>query len=105
MAAPRRWSRVNMLPLGDNLADTVDKSQGADHDTSEPTDTTPAESSPGTSVVPSSSLFTPSPAALFPIARVQKLEAKMATLLHYIQPWMQKSITEAEDRIENKVAQ
>lgn len=29
----------------------------------------------------------------------------MTTLLHYIQPWMQKSIGEAEDQIENKVAQ
>lgn len=28
----------------------------------------------------------------------------MSTLLHNIQPWMQKSIAEAEDRIEKRVA-
>ncbi|KAG5581727.1 hypothetical protein H5410_052354 [Solanum commersonii] len=29
-----------------------------------------------------------------------KLEAQMATLLHHIQPWMQKSIAESEARVE-----
>ena len=27
----------------------------------------------------------------------------MATLLHHIQPWMQKSITESEERLERKM--
>ena len=27
----------------------------------------------------------------------------MATLLHHIQPWMQKSITEPEERLEHKI--
>ncbi|KAG5577626.1 hypothetical protein H5410_057760 [Solanum commersonii] len=38
-----------------------------------------------------------------PLARVQKLEAQMATLLHHIQPWMQKSIAESEARVECKM--
>ena len=29
----------------------------------------------------------------------------MATLLHYIQPWMQNSITELEERLERKMVQ
>ena len=29
----------------------------------------------------------------------------MATLLHHIQPWMQRSITEAEERLERKMVQ
>ena len=29
----------------------------------------------------------------------------MATLLHHIQPWMQKSITESEERLERKIVQ
>ena len=29
----------------------------------------------------------------------------MATLLHHIQPWMQKSITDSEDRLERKMVQ
>ena len=29
----------------------------------------------------------------------------MATLLHHIQPWMQRSITESEERLERKMMQ
>ena len=29
----------------------------------------------------------------------------MATLLHHIHPWMQRSITEAEERLERKMVQ
>ena len=29
----------------------------------------------------------------------------MATLLHHIQPWMQRSIAKAEDRLEQKIVQ
>ncbi|KAG5611135.1 hypothetical protein H5410_022416 [Solanum commersonii] len=32
-----------------------------------------------------------------------KLEAQMATLLHHIQPWMQKSIAESEARVERRM--
>ena len=41
--------------------------------------------------------------ALVPLARVQKLEAQMATLLHHIHLWMQKSITESEERLKRKM--
>ena len=34
---------------------------------------------------------------------VQKLEAQMATLLHHIQPWMQRSIAEAKERLEQRM--
>ncbi|KAG5580200.1 hypothetical protein H5410_050827 [Solanum commersonii] len=42
-------------------------------------------------------------AAVVPLSRVQKLEAQMATLLHHIQPWMQKSIAESEARVERRM--
>ena len=42
---------------------------------------------------------------MVPLARVQKLEAQMATLLHHIQPWMQRSIAEAEERLERRIVQ
>ena len=29
----------------------------------------------------------------------------MATLLHHIQPWLKKSITESEERLERKIVQ
>ena len=68
------------------------------------TDTTLVESIPGSSTAPSSSRSAPFP-ALVPLARVQKLEAQMATLLHHIQPWMERFITEAEERLERKMVQ
>ena len=88
--------------MGENHPERVEKSQGNNHSAFEPTDTTLVESTRGTSVAPSSSHSTPS-AILVPITRVQKLEAQMATLLHHIQLWMQKSIIEAEDRVEKKI--
>ena len=72
--APRRGPRPELAPLADDLSDTAAS-----------TDTTPVESILGSSIAPSSSCSTPFP-ALVPLARVQKLEAQMATLLHYIQP-------------------
>ncbi|KAG5615758.1 hypothetical protein H5410_015582 [Solanum commersonii] len=36
-------------------------------------------------------------------SEVQKLEAQMATLLHHIQPWIQKSIVESEARVERRM--
>ena len=52
---------------------------------------------------PSYSHFTPS-AALVPIARVPNLDSRMATLFHHIKLWMQRSIAEVEDRVENKIS-
>uniref|UniRef100_M1DN05 Integrase core domain containing protein n=1 Tax=Solanum tuberosum TaxID=4113 RepID=M1DN05_SOLTU len=42
-------------------------------------------------------------ATVVPLARVQKLEAQIATLLHHIQPWMQKTIAEFEAIIERRM--
>ncbi|KAG5581492.1 hypothetical protein H5410_052119 [Solanum commersonii] len=55
-------------------------------------------------MAPSSTRSTPQlGATVVPLARVQKLEAKMAILLHHIQPWMQKSIVEFEARMERMI--
>ena len=89
-------------PFGEKLADTVAHARTATQATSVPTDTTPVESIPGSSPAPSSSRTAPLPLPA-PLARVQKLEAQMATLLHHIQPWMQKAITESEARMERKM--
>ena len=66
------------------------------------TDTTSVESIPGISTASCSSLRDPLP-ALVPLARVQKLKAQMATLLHHIKLWMQRSITEEEEHLEWKM--
>ena len=51
--APRRWSRPELPPLGDNLADTVAQARMATQAAS--TDTTPVESISGNRTAPSSS--------------------------------------------------
>ena len=99
--ALRRGPHPEMPPLADDLADTVAQAHTA---TQASTDTTPVESIPGSSTAPSSSRTAPLLAQV-PLARVQKLEAQMATLLHHIQPWMQRSITESEKRLERKIMQ
>ena len=81
--APRRGPRPEMPPLGDILADTVAQARTATQAAS--TDTTPLESIPGSSTARSSSWSAPLP-ALVSLAKVKKLEAQMATLLHNIQP-------------------
>ena len=81
--APRRGTRRELPPLGDNLADTVAQARTAMQDTSDTTYTTLVESILGSSTAPSSSHSAPFP-ALVPLARVQKLEAQMDTLLHHI---------------------
>ena len=92
-----------MPPLGENLANTAAHARMATQATSAPTDTALVESIPGSSTTPSSSNLAPSP-ALVPLARVQKLEAQMDTFLHHIQPWMQRSIAEAEECLHHKMA-
>ena len=79
--APRREPGQELLLLGDNLADMVVQARKATQVAS--TDTTQVESIPGSSTALSSSCSAPFP-ALVPLARVQKLEAQMATLLHHI---------------------
>ena len=68
-ATPNRGPRVEVQLLGENLADTVERSHGDDQDTSEPTDTTPIESIPNTSRASSSHRSTPSSTVVV-IARV-----------------------------------
>uniref|UniRef100_M1DFC4 Integrase core domain containing protein n=1 Tax=Solanum tuberosum TaxID=4113 RepID=M1DFC4_SOLTU len=104
VAAPRREPQVEVPPLGANLADTVGQAQGGDPSIPAHTDTVPAYSSQAASMAPSSSRSTPQlGATIVPLARVQKLEAQMATLLHHIQLWMQKSIAEFEARMERRM--
>ena len=94
--APRRGPHQEVPPLADDLVDTVAQAHMATQAAS--TNITPVESIPGSSTAPSSSRTASLP-ALVSLARVQKLEAQMATLLHHINPWMQKSITESEERL------
>ncbi|KAG5605217.1 hypothetical protein H5410_026709 [Solanum commersonii] len=87
IAAPRREPKVEVPPLGTDLADTVGQAQGDDLSAPDHTDTISGSSSQAASMGPSSSRSTPQlGAAVVPLARVQKLEAQMATLLHHIQP-------------------
>uniref|UniRef100_M1DLL2 Integrase core domain containing protein n=1 Tax=Solanum tuberosum TaxID=4113 RepID=M1DLL2_SOLTU len=101
VAAPRREPQVEVPPLGADLADTMGQAQGGDLSIPDHTDTILGSSSQAASMAPSSSPSTPQlGATVVLLARVQKLEAQMATLLHHIQPWMQKSIDESEARME-----
>ena len=72
--APRRGPRLELPPLGDNLADTIAHARTATQAAFETTDTTLVESIPGSSTAPSSCRSYPFP-AMIPLARVQKLEA------------------------------
>uniref|UniRef100_M1BIC4 Integrase core domain containing protein n=1 Tax=Solanum tuberosum TaxID=4113 RepID=M1BIC4_SOLTU len=100
----RKEPQVEVPPLGDDLADTVGLAQGGDPSILDHTNIVPASSSQAASMVPSSSRSTPQlGATVVPLARVQKLEAQMATLLHHIQPWMQMSIAESEARMERRM--
>ena len=100
--APRRGPCPELPPLSDNLADMVAQARTSMQAAS--TGTTLVESIPGSSTAPSSSRSAPF-SALVPLARVQKLEAQMATLLHHIQPWMQRSIAEAKEHLELRMVQ
>ncbi|KAG5620829.1 hypothetical protein H5410_006047 [Solanum commersonii] len=87
-------------------ANVAQRASGSGDDLSGPdhTDTVPGSSSQAASMGPSSSRYTPQlGTVVVPLARVQKLEAQMATLLHHIQPWMQKSIAESEARVERRM--
>ena len=79
--APCRGPHPELPPLADDLDDTVAQAHTATQAAS--TNTTPVESIPGSSTAPSSSRTAPLP-ALAPLARVQKLEAQMDTLLYHI---------------------
>ena len=101
--SPRRRPRQELPLLSENMADIVAHARTATQATSAPTDTTTIKYIPGSSTTPSSSRSDHS-RALVPLARVQKLEAQMDTFLHHIQPWMQRPIAEAEERLHHKMA-
>ncbi|KAG5599608.1 hypothetical protein H5410_030978 [Solanum commersonii] len=104
MVPPRKEPQVEVPPLGADLADTVGKAQGGDPSIPDHNNTVPTSFFQATSMAPSSSRSIPQlGAVVVPLARLQKLEAQMATLLHHIQPWMQKSIVESEARIERRI--
>uniref|UniRef100_M1E0W8 Integrase core domain containing protein n=1 Tax=Solanum tuberosum TaxID=4113 RepID=M1E0W8_SOLTU len=104
VAAPRREPQVEIPHLGADLANTMGQAQGGDHIIPDHTNTVPASSSQASSRAPSSSRSTlPLGAIVVQLAKVQKLEAQMATLLHHIQPCMQKSIAESEARMERRM--
>ena len=101
---PHRGPHPVVQLLSENLAATIEQAKVDNLDKSELTGTTPVESIPGASTASRSSRSTPS-ATMVPLARVNKLEAQMDTLLHHILPWIQSSIVEVEERIERKMAQ
>ena len=102
--ASHKGPRQELPPLGETPADTVAHAQMAMQATSVTIDTSPVESIPGSSTAPRSFRSAPFP-ALFPLARVQKLEAQMSILLHHVHPWMQRFIAEAEECLERKMVQ
>ncbi|KAG5600404.1 hypothetical protein H5410_031774 [Solanum commersonii] len=104
VAAPRREPQVEVPPLSTDLADPVGQAQGDNLSAPDHTDTVSGSSSQAASMGPSSSRSTPQlGVVVVPLATVKKLEAQMATLLHHIQPWMQKSIAESEARVERRM--
>ena len=82
---PHRGPHPDVPPIGENLADTVAHARTATQATSATTNTTPVESIPSSSIAPSSSRSAAFP-TLVTLARVQKLEDQMDTLLHHIHP-------------------
>ena len=97
--APHTGSRPELPSLGENLADMVAQARTATEDASKTTETTPVEFIPASSTAPISSHSAPLPARV-QLDRVKILEANMVALLHHIQRWMQRSIAEAEERLE-----
>uniref|UniRef100_M1DM43 Integrase core domain containing protein n=1 Tax=Solanum tuberosum TaxID=4113 RepID=M1DM43_SOLTU len=103
VAEPHRGPRVD-VPMGQDLIHTVEHMQGDGPPTTIPPDEHPTSSSQMASQAPSSSGATPlSRTTMIPLARVQKLEGQMATLLHHIKPGMRKLIDESEERVEKRM--
>uniref|UniRef100_M1APM8 Integrase core domain containing protein n=1 Tax=Solanum tuberosum TaxID=4113 RepID=M1APM8_SOLTU len=106
VVAPRRDPQVEVPPLGADLADTVGQAQGSDPIIPNHTDSIPTSSSQAASRAHSSSRSTPPlGAVVVPLARVQKLEAQMATLLHHIQPWMQNLRADVDDILSTPIVE
>uniref|UniRef100_M1DVY0 Integrase core domain containing protein n=1 Tax=Solanum tuberosum TaxID=4113 RepID=M1DVY0_SOLTU len=79
LAAPRREPHIDLPPLEAQAPPSIATSQAASSSRATPT----------------------SGSTLVPLARVQKLEAQMATLLQYMRPWMQRSVEESKARMEH----
>uniref|UniRef100_M1CWJ2 Integrase core domain containing protein n=1 Tax=Solanum tuberosum TaxID=4113 RepID=M1CWJ2_SOLTU len=89
LAAPRREPQVEVPSLGDDLAADVKQMQADETTVPATTANTQAPPSPATGQVPSSSRATPpSGSTAIPLARVQKLDAQMTTLLQHVKPWI-----------------
>uniref|UniRef100_M1E1D4 Integrase core domain containing protein n=1 Tax=Solanum tuberosum TaxID=4113 RepID=M1E1D4_SOLTU len=103
IAAPRRGPQIDVPALGADLVADVEQMQGEDPTPSAHIDDVPRSPSQAASRAPSSSRATPSSGStIVPLARVQKFEAQMATLLYHVKPWMQRSISESKARMERK---
>lgn len=104
MEAPCKGPWVEFPPLGENLVCIVKLAQGFDPSVQEHADPTPASFSHVASKPSSLSRFTLPLEVVNPLAKVQKLEVQMATLVHHIQSWIQKSTDETEERIKKWVS-
>ena len=82
---PHRGPHLQVQPLYETLAATIEQAQSANISTTDHTDTTPVEPILGASTTLSSSHSTLS-STLVLLARVQNLGVQMATLLHQIKP-------------------
>ncbi|TMX05229.1 hypothetical protein EJD97_000528 [Solanum chilense] len=74
---PHRGPRLELRPLGDNLADTVAQARRATQHASNSTNTTPIESIPGSSTAPSFSRSDPFPTLSFIAEAEERLERRM----------------------------
>uniref|UniRef100_M1DX05 Integrase core domain containing protein n=1 Tax=Solanum tuberosum TaxID=4113 RepID=M1DX05_SOLTU len=102
--APRREPPVEVPPLGADLVADVEQKQGEEPSPPVITEDAPISHSPVTNQAPISSRSTPSSGfVIVPLARVQKLEAQMATLLEHMRLWMQRSIVESEARMDQQM--
>lgn len=105
IVVPRRGHRVEIHPLSENLAETVELAQGADPHTSEPADTTLDDSTHAVSWAPRSSRSTPltirstGPSSTGP--KVRGPNGHLATPYAALDA---KIYHRAEDRIEKRVA-
>uniref|UniRef100_M1DYB0 Integrase core domain containing protein n=1 Tax=Solanum tuberosum TaxID=4113 RepID=M1DYB0_SOLTU len=108
-AGVTNWHCDNLIevpPLRVYLVVDVEQIQGDDPAPPAHINNAPGSPSQAASRSPSSSRATPpSGAVVVLLARVQKLEAQMATLLHHMKPWIQKSIVESEARMETMMGQ
>uniref|UniRef100_M1DIP8 Integrase core domain containing protein n=1 Tax=Solanum tuberosum TaxID=4113 RepID=M1DIP8_SOLTU len=106
LAAPRREPKVEVPPLGNDLAADVEQMHVNDTTIAAAKEDAQARPFPAISHAPSLSRATPSLGSIaIPLARVQKLETEMATLLQHMKPWMQRSIMESEARMEQIIDQ